>query len=159
MVEEEIFRIVKPDGSFDESSSANGQTDFLVVSDSTGWTIQNNVFYRPPHAAIQILDGGVNDFEAHHIVNNTIECVENAFLAPPLGIRSERCSSCFVTNNIIMACDISRFAGQTAELLFVGQGVFDDIQFSNQSIPEPSVVGLSVIGSLLLGWRHISKRQ
>ena len=56
-------------------------------------------------------------------------------------------------NNIIMAGDISRFAGQTAELRFVGTGLFDDIQFSNQAIPEPSVLGLSVIGGLLLGWR------
>ena len=56
-------------------------------------------------------------------------------------------------DNVIMAGDISRFAGQTAELLFVGQGLFDDIQFSNQAIPEPSVLGLSVIGGLLLGWR------
>ena len=61
-------------------------------------------------------------------------------------------------NNIIMAGDISRFAGQTAELLFVGQGVFDDIQFSNQAIPEPSVLGLSVIGGLLLAWRRWRKR-
>ena len=34
-------------------------------------------------------------------------------------------------NDIIMAGDISTFAGQTGELLFVGRGLFDDIQFSD----------------------------
>ena len=53
-----------------------------------------------------------------------------------------------------MAGDISKFAGQTGELLFVGYGLFDDTQFSNQVTPEPSVLGLSVIGGLLLGWRR-----
>ena len=57
-------------------------------------------------------------------------------------------------NYIIMAGDISRFAGQTGQLLFAGGGLFDDIQFSNQAVPEPSVLGLSVIGGLLLAWRR-----
>ena len=58
-------------------------------------------------------------------------------------------------NNIIIAGDISRFAGQTGELLFLGNNLlFDDIQFSNQAIPEPSVIGLSLICGLLLGWRR-----
>ena len=56
-------------------------------------------------------------------------------------------------NNIIMAGDISLFAGQTGELRFVGTGLFDDIQFSNQSIPEPSTICLCGLGALFLGWR------
>ena len=56
-------------------------------------------------------------------------------------------------NNIIMAGDISRFAGQTGELLFAGGGLFDSIQFSNQPIPEPSMLGLFGLGALLFAWR------
>ena len=56
-------------------------------------------------------------------------------------------------NNIIMAGDISRFAGQTGELLFAGGGLFDDIQFSNQPIPEPNMLGLFGLGALLFAWR------
>ena len=56
-------------------------------------------------------------------------------------------------NNIIMAGDISMFAGQTGELRFGGTGLFDDIQFSNQTIPEPSTFGLCGLGALFLGWR------
>ena len=62
-------------------------------------------------------------------------------------------------NNIIMAGNISRFAGQTGQLLFAGGGLFDNIQFSYQAIPEPSVLGLSVIGGLLLAWRVIETME
>jgi len=54
-------------------------------------------------------------------------------------------------NNLIMAGDISQFAGQTGELLFVGTGLFDAIQFSSQPIPEPSVLGLLGLGGLFVG--------
>ena len=33
----------------------------------------------------------------------------------------------------------------------------DDIQFSDQSIPEPGVFGLSALGTLLLGWRVVRR--
>jgi hypothetical protein len=58
-----------------------------------------------------------------------------------------------------LAGNISAFAGTTALLTFsTTTGVanaadflyFDDIRFS---IPEPSVLGLSALGALLLGWR------
>jgi hypothetical protein len=29
----------------------------------------------------------------------------------------------------------------------------DDIQFSDLAIPEPTILGLSALGGLLLGWR------
>lgn len=63
-------------------------------------------------------------------------------------------------SNLIMAGDISRFAGQIGELLFGGSGVvFDAIQFSNQPIPEPSSFALAVVGGLFVGshlrtWRR-----
>lgn len=57
-------------------------------------------------------------------------------------------------NNIIMAGDISMFAGQTGELLFAGTGLFDSIQFSSTPIPEPGMISLFVVGALLLGWRR-----
>ena len=61
-------------------------------------------------------------------------------------------------NNIIMAGDISMFAGQAGELRFVGTGLFDDMQFSNQPIPEPGTFCLFGLGALLLGWRFLCKR-
>lgn len=58
--------------------------------------------------------------------------------------------------------DISPFAGQTAELRFIGPGnsggYFDNIFFSAQPIPEPSTFGLFTLGALLLGWRFLCKR-
>jgi len=57
--------------------------------------------------------------------------------------------------------DVSQFAGQTGELRFTEpvaplgsvMAGLDNIQFSPEPIPEPSVVGLFVLGTLLIGWR------
>ena len=57
-------------------------------------------------------------------------------------------------NNIIMAGNISMFAGQTGELLFSGGGLFDAIQFSSTPSPEPGKISLFVVGALFLGWRR-----
>jgi hypothetical protein len=54
--------------------------------------------------------------------------------------------------------DISGFAGQNGELRIQGHSYLDDIQFSNQSIPEPGTFGLFGLGALLLGWRFRRKR-
>jgi hypothetical protein len=62
-------------------------------------------------------------------------------------------------NYTVLAGDISAFAGQTAELLFQGGGLLDNIQFSNLPVPEPSVLGLSALGALLLGWCVIRRRR
>ena len=62
----------------------------------------------------------------------------------------------------IFGGDISSYAGQTGELRFTAYPsaypfayytVLDNIQFSNQAVPEPGVLALSVVGGLLLGWR------
>jgi hypothetical protein len=47
--------------------------------------------------------------------------------------------------------DVSAYAGQTGLLEFRGIGYLDNIQFSNQSIPEPSALGLLGLGALLFG--------
>jgi hypothetical protein len=60
---------------------------------------------------------------------------------------------------IIFGGDISAFAGQTGELLFEGNGELDNIVFSDQPIPEPSVFGLVALGASLLGWRFVRRRQ
>lgn len=60
------------------------------------------------------------------------------------------------------AGDITGFAGQLGELRFTAVysgGSLDLIQFSDQPIPEPSVVGLFALGALLLGWRLRKKFQ
>ena len=66
--------------------------------------------------------------------------------------------------------DISAFAGQTAQLSITappapsGRGnlngvLLDDIQFSDQPIPEPSLFDLSAFGAVLLGWRVLGRRR
>lgn len=54
--------------------------------------------------------------------------------------------------------DISSFAGMVAEMRFSGGGYFDDIQFSNQPIPEPSVILLSALGGLFL-FRRLARKH
>lgn len=53
----------------------------------------------------------------------------------------------------VMAGDISLFSGQIGELLFFGGGLFDNIQFSSQPIPEPSITALLFAGALALAAR------
>jgi hypothetical protein len=55
--------------------------------------------------------------------------------------------------------DVSSFAGQTGWLQFQGGGFLDNIFFSDQSVPEPSVFALSALGALLLGWRILRGRR
>lgn len=63
--------------------------------------------------------------------------------------------------------DVSSFAGQSGELRFsslpapgpFGNVFLDNIQFSNQPIPEPSSVCLFCLGALLFGWRLLSRRH
>jgi len=72
-------------------------------------------------------------------------------------------------NYTLYGAAIPAWAGQTAELDFTvlagnphisNNYVFlDDIQFSNSSIPEPSTLGLSALGALLLGWRVLRCRR
>ena len=55
---------------------------------------------------------------------------------------------------IVYGTDISRFAGQTASLVFAAEfntvAWIDDIQFSPEPIPEPSVFALLLLGSGVL---------
>jgi len=48
--------------------------------------------------------------------------------------------------------DISSFAERTGELRIQGGGTLDNIRFSDQAIPEPSVACLAAIGAGLLCW-------
>lgn len=50
-----------------------------------------------------------------------------------------------------LSADVSAFAGQTGELRFFGDGYLDDIRFT--SVPEPSTVGLLVLGAALFASR------
>jgi len=69
-------------------------------------------------------------------------------------------------NFIRYGIDISAFAGQTAEIRFTAEPGFglpdpytgvllDNIQFSSSAIPEPSVLTLSALGTLLLTCRFL----
>ena len=62
------------------------------------------------------------------------------------------------TNYTVYGADVSAFAGQTGELLFtvparVASSTLDNIQFSSQPTPEPAVLSLLALGSLLFGWQ------
>lgn len=61
-----------------------------------------------------------------------------------------------------LAGDVTAFAGSTAELTF-GTGAyracFDDVRFSAQPVPEPSVFALSALGALLAAWRLSSRAR
>jgi hypothetical protein len=64
----------------------------------------------------------------------------------------------------LYGANISAYAGQTGELNFtaVGSGnyvVLDDISFSSNSVPEPSIVELTAIGGLLFGARKWFARR
>lgn len=57
----------------------------------------------------------------------------------------------------ILGGDISMFAGQTRELRFTALanngGYFDNVQFSNQPVPEPSTISLLLVTLGLAGFR------
>ena len=65
--------------------------------------------------------------------------------------------------------DILSFAGQVVQLSITelpptpatapGELFFDNIVFSQNSVPEPGALGLSVVGLLVLGWRTFRWRR
>ncbi len=69
-------------------------------------------------------------------------------------------------NYTVYGSDISAFAGATGELQFTerpavqgfAKAYLDEIFFSPEPIPEPSLFGLFTLGGLLLGWRFLIKR-
>jgi hypothetical protein len=65
-------------------------------------------------------------------------------------------------NYTLYGADISAFTGQREQLMFSalkGENFWniDDIQFSTQSVPEPSAFALAALGTLLLGFRRWTK--
>ncbi len=62
---------------------------------------------------------------------------------------------------VILAGDLSQFAGQMGELRFQGSGFLDNIQFSSQPIPEPGTLALFGLGGLLAGFARwqVSRRK
>lgn len=70
-------------------------------------------------------------------------------------------------NYTLYGGDISAFKGLTGELRFTetpimspfSKAFLDDIFFSTQPIPEPSVFGLFALGALLFGWRWCGRRK
>jgi hypothetical protein len=63
----------------------------------------------------------------------------------------------------IYGADISGLKGQTGQLLFTAfnntYAAIDNIQLSDQFIPEPGVSALTALGALLLGWRFVRWRR
>jgi hypothetical protein len=69
------------------------------------------------------------------------------------------------SNYTLYGSNIPAFGGQSEQLTFsaLAGGEYwweiDDIQFSDSSVPEPTTLGLSALGALLLGWRVLRRRQ
>lgn len=87
---------------FDDASTNTSTTDEISVTDSAGWEFLDNVFYRPPRNAINLIDqdaDGTNN-EGHLVLNNTIDCDTRI----GKGVRLEKCNDCEVRNNIIVGC-------------------------------------------------------
>ncbi len=66
-------------------------------------------------------------------------------------------------NHTVYGADISAYAGQTGELLFhapwaTGGGLVDNIQFSDQPIPEPRAVSMFAVGGMIFAWRFVRKQ-
>jgi hypothetical protein len=59
----------------------------------------------------------------------------------------------------ILGVDTSAFAGQVATIAFSGFFVLDDIQFSSQSIPEPSAAVLTLIAGGVLPYMYRRYRR
>ena len=64
----------------------------------------------------------------------------------------------------VYGADVSAYAGQTGELLFTASrfpgaaGYFlDNIQFSEQPIPEPGTLGLVIVGAAFVGARRLRR--
>jgi hypothetical protein len=67
-------------------------------------------------------------------------------------------------NYTVYGADISSYAGQTGQLLFTApvynNALLDNIQFSSESVPEPTTFALAALGALLPGfhrWRNSSR--
>ena len=62
------------------------------------------------------------------------------------------------TDYTIYAVDISAYAGQSGQLLFTSgvssSALLDNIQFSTNPVPEPSVLALTALGGLMIGFRR-----
>ena len=139
-------------------------TDFVIFSDialgspSISVVDSLSLSYQPIQGSYSVFLRGAGLGQTGRIPNTAASLV---FLSKPFSAFNVSFGGQFISmlqsgtsgNNIIMAGDISRFAGQTGELLFAGGGLFDDIQFSNQPIPEPSMLGLFGLGALLFAWR------
>jgi hypothetical protein len=65
-------------------------------------------------------------------------------------------------NYILHGADASSFAGQTEQLTFsalkggANGSTIDNIQFSDQSVPDPSISGLSALGEAAEAMRPLS---
>jgi len=63
----------------------------------------------------------------------------------------------------IFGADVSAFAGQMRELRLTGPsnggGLFDNIQFSNQPIPEPGMISILLVGLGGFGFRVWSRAR
>ena len=86
----------------DETATPDLGTDFIVVTDAANWLIDENVMYRPPRRAIDLVNPafGAPPTASHLVLNNTIECNPGV----GSGLRLRQVTYCQVRNNIIASC-------------------------------------------------------
>lgn len=85
-----------------QAGAGDPATDLLRVQDGTAWSIVNNAFYRPPNAAIAIIDDPEDgaQLEEDQILNNTIECGGGT----GTGIHAVQLGKSQIRNAIIVGC-------------------------------------------------------
>jgi len=107
------------------------------------------VLTMPPYNSIRFAAAVENEFQVS-FAGTTLSLV-------PLGAGPN--------SSVLYGADISPFIGQTGEIRFtapdfpgnVNHVYLDDISFSPEAVPEPSTLGLLVLGFSLLGWRYLRR--
>ncbi|HUA67457.1 MAG TPA: PEP-CTERM sorting domain-containing protein [Candidatus Saccharimonadales bacterium] len=161
----------------------NDSTQVFAADALPGWTVYEGtnqlslVFYNyapnSPAAGLfgpgssLVLDGNYSAFVNGDTVSQTglipadaaslLFDLRPGWFAPALHVSlNGQDLSYRTTQDGLLGADISAFAGQTATLTFSGFGLFDDIQFSSELIPEPSPSWLLFLGSGV--WFYVRHR-
>ena len=157
--------------------AANAQPGWTVFQGTTQVSfISYNHAPNPPGAGLlgpgssSVLDGKYSAFVADDAISQTglvpADAISLRFVQLPGWITSSLQVSLNGQNlsyislgGTVWGADISAFAGQTATLTFSGVGLFDDIQFSPELIPEPSFSWPPFLGSGVLLYLYNHKKH
>lgn len=156
----------------DNSYSSGGLIPGGVIQGSYTAILQAGYGSGVP-ADTSLSQTGLVPLGVHSLQFEALQAVDGASAVIPFGVTLGGQTLSLVplgsgANYTLYGADVSSWAGQTAQLSFTvfaerphlnNQYLYlDAIQFSDQAVPEPSVIGLSALGALLLGWRALRRR-